>query len=256
MLAKARQILVSSSRSPRRPTRRRPRSVSTRSSRPTPGHPAYSSLVNDAHAAPRSVGVVVVAGRFRDAIGRTCPRPSCRSPAAPSLVACRGARHAGRPPRAAGHRVPEAMALPQRWETLRLSRRARWCCPGGAERTDSVRAGLAEVGEVDIVLIHDAARAFTPVAVLRPVVAAVAAGASGAVPGLPVVDTIKAVDADGTITGTPDRAGLRAVQTLRASTPTCCARHTPRVERDRRRRPSSRRSVTTCASPAIRWPSR
>ena len=50
-------------------------------------------------------------------------------------------------------------------------------------------------------------------AVFDRVVAAVAAGASGAVPGLPVVDTIKAVDADGTITGTPDRAGLRAVQT-------------------------------------------
>jgi 2-C-methyl-D-erythritol 4-phosphate cytidylyltransferase len=33
------------------------------------------------------------------------------------------------------------------------------------------------------------------------------------VPGLPVVDTIKVVDAAGVITGTPDRAVLRAVQT-------------------------------------------
>ena len=40
-----------------------------------------------------------------------------------------------------------------------------------------------------------------------------AAGAAGAVPGIPLVDTVKTVDADGVITGTPDRASLRAVQT-------------------------------------------
>ena len=85
---------------------------------------------------------------------------------------------------------------------------------GGAERTDSVRAGLAALGqECDIVLVHDAARCLTPVAVFDRVIAAVAAGAAGAVPGIPVVDTVKTVDAHGVITGTPDRALLRAVQT-------------------------------------------
>ena len=84
---------------------------------------------------------------------------------------------------------------------------------GGAERTDSVAAGLAAVGDVDVVLVHDAARCLTPLAVFERVVAAVSGGAAGAVPGIPLVDTVKTVDAVGVITGTPDRATLRAVQT-------------------------------------------
>ena len=62
-------------------------------------------------------------------------------------------------------------------------------------------------------LVHDAARCLTPLAVFERVVAAVAGGAAGAVPGIPLVDTVKSVTADGVITGTPDRATLRAVQT-------------------------------------------
>ena len=85
--------------------------------------------------------------------------------------------------------------------------------PGGASRTASVAAGLAALGDVDVVLVHDAARCLTPLAVFERVVAAVRAGAAGAVPGIPLVDTVKTVDADGVITGTPDRSSLRAVQT-------------------------------------------
>ncbi len=85
---------------------------------------------------------------------------------------------------------------------------------GGAERTDSVGAGLTLLDPgCDVVLVHDAARALTPVAVFERVVEAVRAGAAGAVPGQPVVDTIKSVDVDGIITGTPDRSALRAIQT-------------------------------------------
>ena len=85
---------------------------------------------------------------------------------------------------------------------------------GGAERTDSVRAGLAALpDDVEIVLVHDAARCLTPAAVFTRVIEAVSGGAAGAVPGIPVVDTVKTVDADGVITGTPDRAVLRAIQT-------------------------------------------
>lgn len=85
---------------------------------------------------------------------------------------------------------------------------------GGAERGDSVRAGLqALTNAVDIVLVHDAARCLTPPEVFDRVVAAVVAGAVAVVPGVAVVDTIKAVDADGVVTATPDRASLRAVQT-------------------------------------------
>jgi 2-C-methyl-D-erythritol 4-phosphate cytidylyltransferase len=86
--------------------------------------------------------------------------------------------------------------------------------PGGVERGDSVAAGLRVLGdEVDIVLVHDAARCLTPVAVFDRVVAAVAAGAVAVVPGTAVVDTIKQVDADGFVVGTPERSALRAVQT-------------------------------------------
>ncbi len=86
--------------------------------------------------------------------------------------------------------------------------------PGGAERTDSVAAGLATLPtDVDIVLVHDAARALAPPSLFDAVVAAVAAGADAVVPGLPVSDTIKQVDAAGAVVRTPDRSTLRAVQT-------------------------------------------
>jgi 2-C-methyl-D-erythritol 4-phosphate cytidylyltransferase len=48
------------------------------------------------------------------------------------------------------------------------------------------------------------------------VIAAVAAGADAAVPGIPVADTIKVVEADGTVVATPDRSTLVAVQTPQA----------------------------------------
>lgn len=84
---------------------------------------------------------------------------------------------------------------------------------GGAERTDSVRAGLAAVGDASVVLVHDAARALTPPNLIARVVAEVRAGRSAVIPVLPVVDTIKSVDLMGAVVGTPDRASLRAVQT-------------------------------------------
>jgi 2-C-methyl-D-erythritol 4-phosphate cytidylyltransferase len=85
---------------------------------------------------------------------------------------------------------------------------------GGAERQDSVRAGLGALpSDVDLVLVHDAARAFVPVAVVEAVVAALAAGADAVVPVLPVSDTVKRVDAGGAVVGTVVRADLRLVQT-------------------------------------------
>ncbi|GAA6527391.1 2-C-methyl-D-erythritol 4-phosphate cytidylyltransferase [Intrasporangium sp. DVR] len=85
---------------------------------------------------------------------------------------------------------------------------------GGAERGDSVAAGLAALSaEVGIVLVHDAARCLAPTAVFERVVTAVRAGAAAAVPGVPVVDTVKEVDESGRVVGTPDRSRLRAVQT-------------------------------------------
>jgi 2-C-methyl-D-erythritol 4-phosphate cytidylyltransferase/2-C-methyl-D-erythritol 2,4-cyclodiphosphate synthase len=89
--------------------------------------------------------------------------------------------------------------------------------PGGASRQASVLAGL-EALAVDapaLVLIHDCARPFaSPGLIARAIAAASATGT--AVPGLPVTDTIKQIDALGRIEATPPRAQLRAVQTPQA----------------------------------------
>lgn len=88
--------------------------------------------------------------------------------------------------------------------------------PGAQTRQGSVAAGLAALNlqPDDIVMIHDAARAFQPPEVLRATIEAVAAGADGAIPVVPVVDTLIAAPApDGTIGETVDRDGLVAVQT-------------------------------------------
>jgi 2-C-methyl-D-erythritol 4-phosphate cytidylyltransferase len=85
---------------------------------------------------------------------------------------------------------------------------------GGDTRQESVRLALAALpAAVEIVLVHDAARPLAPADLADAVVAAVAAGADAVVPALPVVDTVKTVDASDRVTGTPDRAQLRAVQT-------------------------------------------
>lgn len=84
---------------------------------------------------------------------------------------------------------------------------------GGPTRQSSVAAGLAAVWpDVEIVLVHDAARALTPPDVFARVVAAVDAGSAGAIPVLPVVDTIKRVEA-GEIIAAVDRSVLSAAQT-------------------------------------------
>jgi 2-C-methyl-D-erythritol 4-phosphate cytidylyltransferase len=89
---------------------------------------------------------------------------------------------------------------------------------GGPTRSASVRAGLAGVpAGAEVVVVHDAARPLATPALFERVVAAVRAGADGAVPGLPVPDTIKRVDpSSGAVIETLDRPSLRAVQTPQA----------------------------------------
>jgi 2-C-methyl-D-erythritol 4-phosphate cytidylyltransferase len=88
---------------------------------------------------------------------------------------------------------------------------------GGATRSASVRAGLAHVPDhVDVVCVHDAARPLASAELYRAVIDAVAAGADAAIPGVPVVDTIKVVDAEQAVVSTPDRSSLVAVQTPQA----------------------------------------
>lgn len=85
---------------------------------------------------------------------------------------------------------------------------------GGPDRTESVNLALAALPTAaEYVLVHDAARALTPPALITRVVEALRAGHDAVVPALSLHDTIKAVDANGVVLGTPERAGLRAVQT-------------------------------------------
>ncbi|WP_052848567.1 2-C-methyl-D-erythritol 4-phosphate cytidylyltransferase [Streptomyces avicenniae] len=92
--------------------------------------------------------------------------------------------------------------------------------PGGTTRQESVRLGLAALPEdVEVVLVHDAARPLVPVATVDAVVDAVRGGAPAVVPALPVTDTVKQIAPPAApgepepVVGTPDRALLRAVQT-------------------------------------------
>jgi 2-C-methyl-D-erythritol 4-phosphate cytidylyltransferase / 2-C-methyl-D-erythritol 2,4-cyclodiphosphate synthase len=88
---------------------------------------------------------------------------------------------------------------------------------GGASRQASVYAGLQALrgAAPDFVLIHDAARPFVSAALISRAIAA--AGEHGAaVPAIAVADTVKKVDARGTITATIDRNELRIVQTPQA----------------------------------------
>ncbi|MGH3744456.1 MAG: 2-C-methyl-D-erythritol 4-phosphate cytidylyltransferase [Mycobacteriales bacterium] len=85
---------------------------------------------------------------------------------------------------------------------------------GGATRQASVRAGLAALGsDAELVLVHDVARPFVPPSVISGVVAALEAGADGAVPVVPIHDTVRRVDTEGSFVEVLDRSALVAVQT-------------------------------------------
>lgn len=85
---------------------------------------------------------------------------------------------------------------------------------GGAERQESVSLALAAVpAEIEVVLVHDAARALTPPQLIESVAAAVRQGHPAVIPVLPVVDTIKEVGPGEVVLGTVDRGVLRSVQT-------------------------------------------
>jgi 2-C-methyl-D-erythritol 4-phosphate cytidylyltransferase len=87
---------------------------------------------------------------------------------------------------------------------------------GGATRTDSVRAGLAEVpAEAAVVVVHDAARPLLSDEVVERVVTALGEGWDAAVPALPLADTVKRAEGEA-VTGTVDRAALHAAQTPQA----------------------------------------
>ena len=90
------------------------------------------------------------------------------------------------------------------------------CVPGAATRAGSVQAGLDEVpDDAAVVLVHDAARPLLPPELVDRLLAALGEGFEGAVPGLPVSDTVKRT-ARGVVVETLPREELVAVQTPQA----------------------------------------
>ncbi len=153
----------------------------------------------------RVAAIVVAAGagtRFGarkqfEALGQT-------SVAASSVAACRS--------------VAERVVLVAPADALEDLYGADAVVAGGATRSASVRAGLAEVGDADVVVVHDAARPLATPALFRAVVDALdeASGVVGAIPGLAVPDTLKRLDGTGGVAETVARDDLVAVQTPQA----------------------------------------
>ena len=91
------------------------------------------------------------------------------------------------------------------------------CVAGGETRTESVRAGLVEVADdAIVVLVHDAARPLLSDDVVGRVLEPLREGWDGAVPGLPVADTLKRADEQRAVLGSVSRDGHWAVQTPQA----------------------------------------
>jgi 2-C-methyl-D-erythritol 4-phosphate cytidylyltransferase len=90
------------------------------------------------------------------------------------------------------------------------------CVTGGATRAESVRLGVAEVpADAAVVVVHDAARPLLEDEVLGRVIGVLSEGWDGAIPGLPISDTVKRVDGERVVETVP-REQLRAVQTPQA----------------------------------------
>lgn len=87
---------------------------------------------------------------------------------------------------------------------------------GGATRTQSVSAGLSATGDVDAILIHDAARPGLSVEIIRALLNALVNGGAAAAPALAAPDTLRRVDASGRVIEDVARDGLMRIQTPQA----------------------------------------
>jgi len=107
------------------------------------------------------------------------------------------------------------LVVPADW-VEKYSGRADHVVAGGQTRAASVRAGLQMVpDDVQVVVVHDAVRPLASQEMWASVIAAIEEGADGAVPCVPVLDTVKQRGDDGKFM-TLDRARLVAVQTPQA----------------------------------------
>ena len=164
---------------------------------------------------PRDVGVVIVAAGSGTRIGGETPKQFLEIAGVPMLL--RSIRPFARHPsvahvvvvlRASDAAAPPAWLLPHAGQMLSL-------VAGGAERSDSVAAGVAALpAACEFVLVHDAARPFIDAELIDRVINAARAG-HAVVPALAVTDTIKEMDAadPSRIVRTVPREQLRSVQT-------------------------------------------
>lgn len=174
-----------------------------------------------AEAAPAAVGVVVVAAGSGTRLGHDEPKAFVSIAGRTMLERSLDAVFALSEPAAVVVVAPASHLAAAERIALRAAGAAREhvrVVVGGRTRQQSVAAGLEALGdEIDIVLVHDAARALQPVEVFDRVIARVriesAVSGAGVVPALPVVDTIARRDAAGRVIEPVDRSDLAAVQT-------------------------------------------
>jgi len=115
------------------------------------------------------------------------------------------------------------IAAPPEWEEPSIlvaeeiaATKVSSCVAGGESRSESVRLALEEVpADAAVVLVHDAARPLLPEAVIERVLAPLSEGWDGAVPAVPLADTVKRVEGE-RVVETLRRDDLVAVQTPQA----------------------------------------
>lgn len=158
----------------------------------------------------RTVAAILVAAGAGERLGADVPKAFVQV-AGRSLLEHAAARFVGHP------RVRDVVVAAPAGFTADAGRHVASAAvvAGGATRQLSVAAALAVIADdVDAVLVHDVARAFVPVEVINRVLAALDAGADGAVPVVAVTDTIRWCDpATDELGSVVDRSRLRAMQT-------------------------------------------
>jgi 2-C-methyl-D-erythritol 4-phosphate cytidylyltransferase len=162
---------------------------------------------------PRDVGVVIVAAGRGVRLGGSQPKQYLPIAGIPMLLWAIRPFSCHPEVRQVVVVLPaDDAAAPPDWLASHLGEGLR-VVGGGAERSDSVANGLGALDAAcGIVLVHDAARPFVTRDVLDAVIAAARAG-EGAVPAVPVADTLKQSDDGGHVARTVTRDGLWRAQT-------------------------------------------
>jgi len=166
------------------------------------------------HPKPRAAAIILAAGAGRR-LGAADPKAFVTIGDRPVLAVAAAAAAAS--PEVLSLVITAPAGLEERAaDCLSQLRKPFVVVTGGHTRQASVRAALAAVGDdIDIVAVHDAARPFAPPDLFSAVIAAVAGGSAGAIPAIPVSDTVKRVQ-DGVVLGTLDRRELVLAQTPQA----------------------------------------